>query len=88
MAGLSDTDPKVARLQIELLRQSSPARRFSLMASWSTLLPQASFQEVKQHYPDELGAKLERSSHIMSHPTSKKLCPGQNSGRRDGRPRL
>ncbi len=59
MAGLSDTDPKVARLQIELLRQSSPARRFSLMASWSNLLLQASFQEVKQHYPDELEAKLE-----------------------------
>ncbi|GIW33925.1 hypothetical protein [Meiothermus sp.] len=35
MAGPSDTNPKVVRLQIELLRQSSPARRLPIMASLS-----------------------------------------------------
>ncbi|GEM83790.1 hypothetical protein [Meiothermus hypogaeus] len=35
MAGLSNIDPKVVRLQIELLRQSSPARRLPIMASLS-----------------------------------------------------
>ena len=56
MAGLSDTGPQVARLQ---MRQISPARRFSLMVSWSNLPPQTPFQEVKRHHPDELEARLE-----------------------------
>jgi hypothetical protein len=46
-------------MQIELLRQCSPARRFTLMAGWSQMLLYASYQEVRQRLSDEREAKLE-----------------------------
>jgi len=58
MDGLSDTDPQVARLQLELLRQSSPARRFTLMAGWSQMLMLAAYNQSLQRFPDEPAARL------------------------------
>jgi hypothetical protein len=59
MTGPSDTDPQVVQMQLERIRQMSPARRFAMMASWSKMLMQASYQQFLQRYPDERRAKLE-----------------------------
>lgn len=58
MDRLSDTDPQVARLQLELLLQSSPARRFTLMAGWSQMLMLAAYKQSFQRFPDEQAARL------------------------------
>ncbi|MBO1438249.1 hypothetical protein [Meiothermus sp. CFH 77666] len=59
MAGLSDTDPKVARLQIELLRQSSPARRLQIMASLSATAIGFSRQVLTQKLGNARLARIE-----------------------------
>ena len=59
MTGPSDTDPQVARMQLERIRQMSTARRFALMAGWSRMLMQAAYREMAQRYPDPRRAKLE-----------------------------
>lgn len=59
MKGLTDTDPEVERIQLELLRQASPAQRFALMASWSKMLMQSSYGQILERVADERKAKLE-----------------------------
>lgn len=59
MDRLSDTDPQVARLQLELLRQSSPARRLQLMASMSALVIGLSRKNLEQQPGDAQSAKIE-----------------------------
>ncbi|WP_337868651.1 hypothetical protein [Meiothermus sp.] len=55
----SDTHPQVARLQLDLLRQSSPARRLQLMASMSALVIGLSRSNLEQQLGDAQSAKVE-----------------------------
>ncbi len=47
-----DTSPEAERVQIELLRKASPAKRFGLVRSLSQSLIQASRQTIKQVHPE------------------------------------
>ncbi len=47
-----DTSPEAERVQIELLRKASPAKRFGLVRSFSQSLIQASRQTIKQVHPE------------------------------------
>lgn len=55
----SDTDPKVARMQIELIRQMSPARRLQIMAAMSEMVIKLSRQNLEQKLGNAQAAKLE-----------------------------
>jgi hypothetical protein len=59
MAGLSDTDPRVARMQIELLRQCSPARRLQIMTSLSAAAIGFSQQYLLQKLGDAQAGRIE-----------------------------
>ena len=59
MAGPNDTHPDVAKLQLELLRQATPARRFAIQSTLSKTLMQASYRQVLKRVGDEKKAKLE-----------------------------
>lgn len=59
MKGLSDTDPKVARLQLELLRQAGPLKRLQIMASLSAMVAQLSRSHLEQKLGDAQAAKVE-----------------------------
>lgn len=59
MRGLSDTDPKVARMQIELLRQAGPVKRLRLMASLSAMVVQLSRRHLEQKLGNSEAAKIE-----------------------------
>lgn len=54
-----DTPLHIERLQLELLRQATPQRRFELMGSLSSTLIAASRKELQKRFPDEQEAKLE-----------------------------
>ncbi len=58
MGSLSDTDPRVARLQLELLRQKSPAYRLQLMSSMSALVIGLSRKNLEQQLGDAQAAKM------------------------------
>ncbi|MFL5625587.1 MAG: hypothetical protein ACJ788_08325 [Ktedonobacteraceae bacterium] len=47
-----DTSPEAERVQIELLRKASPAKRFGLARSLSQSLIQASRQTIKRLHPE------------------------------------
>jgi hypothetical protein len=47
-----DTSPEAERVQIELLRKASPAKRFGLTRSLSQSLIQASRQTIKRLHPE------------------------------------
>lgn len=59
MAGLSDTDPQVARLQTELLWQRTPAQRLQIMASLSASVIGFSRQHLTQKLGDARLARIE-----------------------------
>lgn len=59
MHGLSDTDPKVARMQIERIRQMSPAQRLEAMASMSEMVIMLSRQNLERQLGDPQEAKIE-----------------------------
>ena len=59
MEKLSDTDPQVARLQLELLRQKSPAYRLQLMSSMSALVIGLSRRNLEHRLGDAQAAKIE-----------------------------
>src|SRR5437879_97210 len=46
-----DTSPEAERVQIELLRKASPAKRFALMEAWSQFLIDANRQNLRQQHP-------------------------------------
>ena len=46
--GLSDTDPDVLRLQAELLRQTSPARRLEMALSLSAALIDIAYAGIRR----------------------------------------
>jgi hypothetical protein len=48
-----DTHPSAHRVQIELIRQASPARRFALAASLTRFTVEASRSALRYRYPDE-----------------------------------
>lgn len=54
-----DTPLHIERIQLELLRQATPQRRFELMGSLSSTLIAASRKELQKRFPDEREAKLE-----------------------------
>ena len=47
-----DTSPEVERIQIELIRKASPAKRFGIMQAWSQLLIEANKQRIHKDHPD------------------------------------
>ncbi|MBF6595030.1 MAG: hypothetical protein IVW51_11375 [Thermaceae bacterium] len=55
---MNNTDPEVERIQLELLRQASPAQRFALMASWSKMLMQSSYGQILERVADEREAEI------------------------------
>jgi hypothetical protein len=59
MHGLSDTDPKVARMQIELLRQKSPGERLQLMCAMSEMVIQLSRQNLERQLGNPHQARIE-----------------------------
>ncbi len=79
MGSLSDTDPRVARLQLELLRQKSPAYRFALMAGWSKMLMLAAYKQSLQRFPNEASARLawirQQYGTEVAERLRKQLCP-------------
>jgi len=46
--GLSDTDPDVLRLQVELLRQTTPARRLEMALSLSAALIDIAYAGIRR----------------------------------------
>ena len=54
-----DTPLEVERVQLELLRQATPQRRFELMGSLRRSLINASRKEIGKRFPNETEAKLE-----------------------------
>lgn len=48
----SDTSPEIERVQIELLRKASPAKRFAIMASWSHFITEVAKQGIRRDYPE------------------------------------
>ena len=47
-----DTSPEIERVQIELLRKMSPARKFSLVRSMTRTMIQASRANIQALHPD------------------------------------
>ena len=47
-----DTSPEAERVQIELLRKASPAKKFSLVNSLSQTMIQASRRNLRRLHPD------------------------------------
>jgi hypothetical protein len=47
-----DTSPEAERVQIELLRKASPAKRFTLMEAWSQFLIEANRQNLRRLHPE------------------------------------
>ncbi len=47
-----DTSPEMERVQIELIRIASPAKRFAIMQAWSELLIEANKQHIRKDHPD------------------------------------
>jgi len=47
-----DTSPEAERVQIELLRKASPAKKFAIVSSLSQLLIEASRRNIRQVHPD------------------------------------
>jgi hypothetical protein len=47
-----DTSPEAERVQIELIRKASPAKRFAIMEAWSQFLIEANKQSVRRNHPD------------------------------------
>jgi hypothetical protein len=46
-----DTSPEAERVQIELIRKASPAKRFTLMEAWSQFLIEANKQGIRKNGP-------------------------------------
>jgi hypothetical protein len=46
-----DTSPEVERVQIELLRKASVAKRFAIMDAWSEFLIEANRQQIRKQHP-------------------------------------
>ncbi|HYA99673.1 MAG TPA: hypothetical protein VED37_05595 [Ktedonobacteraceae bacterium] len=57
-----DTSPDMERVQIELIRKATPAKRFAIMQAWSQLLMEANKQHIRKDYP---GASEEEISLIF-----------------------
>jgi len=47
-----DTSPEAERVQIELLRKASPAKRFAIMQAWSQFIIEANRQGIRKTHPD------------------------------------
>ena len=47
-----DTSPEIERVQIELLRKMSPARKFNLVRSMTRTMIQASRANIQAMHPD------------------------------------
>jgi len=48
----TDTSPEAERVQIELIRKPSPAKRFTIMEAWSQFLIEANKQGIRKNRPD------------------------------------
>jgi len=48
-----DTDPAAHRVQIDLLRQAGPARRFAIASSLTRFAIESSRQALRERFPDE-----------------------------------
>ena len=47
-----DTSPEAERVQIELIRKASPAKRFKIMEAWCQFLIEANKQGIRKNRPD------------------------------------
>ena len=47
-----DTTPEAERVQIELIRKASIAKRFTIMEAWSQFLIEANKQSIRRNHPD------------------------------------
>lgn len=56
---MNDTHPKIAGLQLELMRAASPQQRLALMNAYSSELIALSRRTIAAQIPDALEAKLE-----------------------------
>lgn len=59
MIGPSDTDPQVARMQLERIRQMSPARRLQAMASMSETVIRLSRQALERQLGNHPSTRIE-----------------------------
>ena len=48
-----DTSPEMERVQIELIRKASPAKRFAIMQAWSQLLIEANKQHIRKDHANQ-----------------------------------
>ncbi len=55
-----DTDPKMEALQIELLRQASPARKMRLLAQLNQSARRLALMGLRARYPQASEAELRR----------------------------
>ena len=47
-----DTSPEAERVQIELIRKASPAKRFAIMEAWSQFLIEANKLGIRRAHPN------------------------------------
>ena len=47
-----DTSPEAERVQIELIRKASDAKRFAIMQAWSKFLIEANRRQIREQHPD------------------------------------
>lgn len=56
----ADTHPKIERMQIELLRQASPARKFEMVAQMNNTVRAFMFAGLKRRNPNVTTEELRR----------------------------
>jgi hypothetical protein len=57
---LSDTRPEVTKIQMDLLRKASPARRLALLAQMNQTVKVLALAGLRSNYPDETSEQLHR----------------------------
>jgi hypothetical protein len=57
---LSDTRPEVTKIQMDLLRKASPARRLALLGQMNQTVKVLALAGLRSNYPDETSEQLHR----------------------------
>ena len=57
---LSDTRPEVTAIQMNLLRQASPARKLALLGQMNQTVKVLAIAGLRSRYPDETSTQLRR----------------------------
>ena len=77
MATLSaDTDPRIEKIQIEMMRQLSPARKMQMVAQMNQIVRIFMLAGLKQRYPDASPETLRQmlASLLLGEDLAQKVC--------------